>query len=166
MPPATPKLALSPDGVPVIQPPPVTKSHGGISPGAGGELVTNPHMTPIVDAPKTTFTPANASMTCRALTVMTPAPAICSFRITKPPSERNTIWFAASVTATAWPLMASAWTWLCPLTPNAAQTAATCDITKSAVMVVAPDRKPAAVRLTSATAASAEAAFPPAITAA
>ena len=40
------------------------------------------------------------------------------------------------------------------------------DMTKSAVMVVAPDRKPAAARLTLATAASAEAAFPPAITAA
>ena len=63
--------------------------------------------------------------------------------------------------------MTSAWIWACPLTaaPTAAQTATTRDMTKSAVMVVAPDRKPAAVRLTLATAASAEAAFPPAITA-
>jgi len=54
--------------------------------------------------------------------------------ITNPPSERNTIWFAAPVTATAWPSMTSAWIWACPLTaaPTAAQTATTRDMTKSA----------------------------------
>src|SRR2546430_4173408 len=35
MPPPTPKFAFAPDGVPVIQPPPVTKS-AGVHPGGGG----------------------------------------------------------------------------------------------------------------------------------
>src|SRR6266480_4681010 len=36
IPPATPKLALAPEGVPVIQPPPVTKSAPAVQPGGAG----------------------------------------------------------------------------------------------------------------------------------
>src|SRR5437879_12725958 len=99
MPPATPKLAFAPEGVPVIQPPPVTKSHGGAPPDGVG--VTEAQVIPDVDDAKITFTPANISTTCKALTVMTPNPALCSLMMRYPPSARNTNWFAAPVTAIA-----------------------------------------------------------------
>src|SRR5437867_5298855 len=166
MPPATPKLAFAPEGVPTIHPPPVTKPQDGGE--AGGAVVTNPQITPIVDEPKTRFTPAIASTTCKALTVILPAPASCSLMITKPPSDRNTIWFAAPVTATAWPLITSESISLCPLVvpPKATQTACALANTKSAAMVVVPNTKPPVVRPTLATAASEDAALPSAITAA
>src|SRR6266404_3373144 len=117
MPPATPKFAFAPDGVPVIQPPPVMKSQG-----CGG-VVTTPEVPQVIPADaeaKTTSTPANASITCNPLTVIVDAVAVCSLMITRPPSASKTNWLAAPVTATAWPLMTSPVICTCPLTVNPA----------------------------------------------
>src|SRR6266540_2317020 len=161
MPPATPKLALAPDGVPVIHPPPVTKLHGGGLLPAGGGLLGQ--VMAANDEPTTTSAPAQGTMRCNALTVIPATPANCSLIITKPPLDRITNWFACPVTAMAWPLITS------PVTSTAATSAApfgqgaeTRDITKSAVMVVAMNGKPAQpVKLTLATEASASATVPP-----
>src|SRR5437867_3548171 len=167
MPPATPKLAFAPEGVPVIQPPPVKKSHGAAPPDGVDD--TEAHPIPDVAEAKITFTPANISTMCNALTVITPKPALCSLMITYPPSARNTNWFAAPVTAIAWPLMTRPVTWTtAPLTvaTPATQASSTRDMTKSATMVVAPPKKLAKARLTLATEASEEATVPPPMTAA
>src|SRR5258708_4024433 len=153
MPPATPKFALAPEGVPVIQPPPVRKSQ------AEEGLVTVPGVPQVIPAEaeaNTTSTPASASITCKALTVIVELVAICSLMISQPPSARKTNWFAAPLAATAWPLMARPVIWTSPLTvaPIAAQAAAACDSRKSAVIVVAAPKKPPPVKLTLATEAS------------
>src|SRR5213594_799918 len=162
MPPATPKLALACDGVPVIHPPPVTKWHGGGLLPAGGGVVGQ--VMAADEEATTTSTPAQGTMRCRALTVMPAIPATCSLMITKPPLDRKTNWLACPVTAIAWPLITS------PVTSTTALTAApfgqsaeTRDITKSATMVVARNGKPAQpVKLTLATEASDSATVPPA----
>src|SRR5713101_2720247 len=79
IPPATPKFPLAPDGVPVIHPPPVTKSwHGGWVPrhviSAWADEITTSAI------PSTT--------TCSALTVISPAlplaELVCSLITTLP----------------------------------------------------------------------------------
>src|SRR6266446_10673227 len=115
MPPATPKFAFAPVGVPVIHPPPVMKSQG-----AGG-LVPTPELPQLIPADaeaNTTSTSANASITCKPLTVLVEAVADCSLISTKPPSASNTIWLAAPLTATAWPSMTNPVICTCPLTVN------------------------------------------------
>src|SRR5438552_3434400 len=133
MPPATPKLALAPDGVPVIQPPPVTKSlHGD---GWGGGL---PQVIPADDEPKIRFSPVFVIM-CKALTVMSAVVEVCettcSLMITVLPFT-TTVWFACPVTAILCPSMTSPLTWTCPLAaaPVEEQVAVALDIAKSAVM--------------------------------
>src|SRR5947207_4832352 len=100
--PATPKLALAPMGVPVIHPPPVTKSlQGGVEP------LSTPHVIPADAEPKIRFTPVLV-MICKALTVMSALPPVCetacSLMITMLPSTKTT-WFAAPLTVTLWPSM-------------------------------------------------------------
>src|ERR1051325_5180028 len=98
-PPATPNVPFAPDGVPVIQPPPVTKSR------ELSQLGWPAHsMSACADETTTSATPV--TMTCSAFTVMLPGPAVCSFTITRPaPSGRNTVWLGAPETAIDWPLM-------------------------------------------------------------
>src|SRR5436309_8053583 len=105
MPPVTPKFALAPEGVPVIHPPPVTKSHslgGGL---VAPPLLALPHVIPADDEPKTRFTPALV-MTCKALTVMSAVVVVCetncSLMITKLPFT-NTFWLTCPLTAMVWP---------------------------------------------------------------
>src|ERR1051325_3342244 len=95
MPPATPKFPFALDGVPVIQPPPVTKSlpaqpDGG---GAGRQL-----MFACAEEMMTSATPG--TVTCRALTVMSPGPAlVCSLMTTPPPPGNGTVWLGAPETS-------------------------------------------------------------------
>src|SRR5438105_198822 len=85
-PPATAKFALPPDGD-TIHPPPVTKSdpaHGGCG-GGPGQV-----MSACADAMTTSATPG--TITCSALTVMSPGPLLfCSLMITSPPPGSITV---------------------------------------------------------------------------
>src|SRR5216117_1507683 len=98
MPPATPKLALAPEGVPVIQPPPVAKSApaqtgGG---GAGWQVIS-------ACAEETITSATPGTMICSALTVMSPAPLlVCSLIITSP-TTKGTLWLGAPEIVMDWP---------------------------------------------------------------
>src|SRR6266567_1458403 len=101
MPPPTPKLPFAPEGVPVIHPPPVTKSLQD-----GGGLALQSEQLPAVDEPKITSAPRQGRK-CTALHVIVTALAvwetICSLMITVPPPANATIWFASPVAAMLWP---------------------------------------------------------------
>src|SRR2546425_2348488 len=86
-PPATPKLALAPEGVPVIQPPPVAKS-APVQPGGGGAGAGWQVISACAEETITSATPG--TMTWSALTVMSPAPLlVCSLMITSPTGNRS-----------------------------------------------------------------------------
>src|SRR5256885_16850541 len=98
MPPATPKFAFAPDGVPVIQPPPVMKS-AGVHPGGGGGGGAGAQvMSACAEEMITSATPS--TLTWRALTVMSPAPPlVCSLMTTLPePFGNSTVWFGVPST--------------------------------------------------------------------
>src|SRR2546426_4887499 len=91
MPPATPKFAFAPDGVPVIQPPPVMKS-AGVHPGGGGGGGAGAQvMSACAEEMITSATPS--TLTWRALTVMSPAPALVCSLMTTLPFGNVTVWF-------------------------------------------------------------------------
>src|SRR6266446_943436 len=99
IPPATPKLALAPEGVPVIQPPPVTKSAPAVQPGGGGagwQVIS-------ACAEETITSAAPRTLTWSALTVMSPAPLlVCSLMITSP-TGKGTVWLGAPEIVMDWP---------------------------------------------------------------
>src|ERR1043166_6130164 len=101
MPPPTPKLPFAPEGVPVIQPPPVTKSLQ-----EGGGFGLHSEQLPAVHEPKITSAPRQGRK-CTALqvivTVLPVWETICSLMIAVPPPANATIWFACPVTAMLWP---------------------------------------------------------------
>src|SRR3989442_16026314 len=88
IPPATPKFALVWDGVPVIQPPPVAKS-APVQPGGGGAGWQV--MSACAEEMITSATPS--TLTWRALTVMSPAPALVCSLMTTLPFGNVTVWF-------------------------------------------------------------------------
>src|SRR5207244_10113671 len=91
MPPPPPKFAFAPDGVPVIQPPPVTKSAGVQPGGGGGGGVGEQVMSACAEEMITSATPS--TITCSALTVMSPEPPLCSLMMTRPrPVGNVTVW--------------------------------------------------------------------------
>src|SRR2546422_2417918 len=92
MPPPTPKFAFAPDGVPVIQPPPVTKSAGVHPGGGGGGGVGSQLMSACAEEMTTSATPV--AITCRALTVMSPGPELCSLMMTRT-FGKSTVWLGA-----------------------------------------------------------------------
>src|SRR3989442_782171 len=98
MPPATPKFAFAPDGVPVIQPPPVMKSAGVHPGGGGGGGAGAQGMSACAEEMITSATPS--TLTWRGLTVMSPEPAlVCSFITTLPvPFGSSTVWFGVPST--------------------------------------------------------------------
>src|SRR6266851_2400462 len=153
MPPATPKLARDPDGVPVIHPPPVTKSP------TGG--VHAPHEMSAWDEEMTTSASVgpprgSKAVTCSALTVMLAwlplAEPDCSLIMTFK-NGRLTIWLGWPVTVIGSPLMTSPASSELPLAlavPLPSQVAWAWDRSRSAWMEFL-----ATVRLTLATVASA-----------
>src|SRR2546426_3334040 len=102
MPPATPKFAFAPDGVPVIQPPPVMKS-AGVHPGGGGGGGAGAQvMSACAEEMITSATPS--TLTWRALTVMSPEPALVCSLMTTLPFGNSTVWYGVPSTWTTCPL--------------------------------------------------------------
>src|SRR2546422_9242387 len=94
-PPATAKLPLAPDGVPMIHPPPVVKS--GQEGGGGGGGCGQP-MSACADDTTTSATPVTT--TWSALTVISPGGAVgCSLITTRPvPVGRKKVWLGCPLT--------------------------------------------------------------------
>src|SRR6266480_477795 len=153
IPPATPKLALAPEGVPVIQPPPVTESAPAVQPGgagAGWQVIS-------ACAEETITSATPGTMIWSALTVMSPAPLlVCSLIITSP-TTKGTLWLGSPETVTVWPFTDSAVMSELPLAvaPPSLQTAAARACSKPAETVL-----PATVSESSATDASERLALP------
>src|SRR5436309_9141860 len=103
IPPATPKLALAPEGMPVIQPPPVAKSapvQAGAA-GAGWQVIS-------ACAEETITSATPGTTTWSALTVMSPGPVlVCSLMISSPTSN-GTVWLGAPEIVMVWPFTDSA----------------------------------------------------------
>src|SRR5713226_1941544 len=99
IPPATPKVPFAPDGVPVIHPPPVTKS----SPGQTGP----PQVISACAEEITTFATPSTS-TCSALTLISPvlplAELFCSLMITRP-IGKGIVWLGCPETTIDCPLI-------------------------------------------------------------
>src|SRR2546422_7905104 len=93
-PPATAKLPLAPDGVPVIHPPPVAKS--GQEGGGGGSGCGQP-MSACADDTTTSATPLTT--TWSALTVISPGAVVCSLMTTCPcPFGSKMVWLGCPLT--------------------------------------------------------------------
>src|SRR5256886_17675471 len=154
MPPPTPKFACAPDGRPAIQPPPVTKS-GRVHPGGGGGGgVGSQLMSACAEEMTTSATPF--TITCSALTVMSPGPELCSLMMTRP-FGKSTVWLGAPEIVIG-----------CPFTDRAAMSALPLAVAPASVhiAVARASRKPAeillppTVRASSATDASDRLALP------
>src|ERR1051325_4421305 len=155
MPPPTPKLPFAPEGVPVIQPPPVTKSLQE----AGGFGLQSEQL-PALHEPKITSAPRQGRK-CTALQVIVTALAdwetICSLMITVPPPANVTVWFGWPLTAMLWPFTTKPLISAAPLVvgPVLDQAALARDMTKSAVTTWSwPSRSGQLVNTTLATLAS------------
>src|SRR2546421_4300494 len=154
MPPPTPKFAFAPDGVPVSQPPPVTKSAGVHPGGGGGGGVGSQLMSACAEEMTTCTTPV--AITCSALTVMSPGPELCSLMMTRT-FGKSTVWLGAPEIVID-----------CPFTDRAAISALPLAVAPASVhiAVARASRKPAAillpptVRASSATDASDRLALP------
>src|SRR6266446_5860358 len=146
MPPATPKLAFAPDGVPVIQPPPVRKSEqldgdggGGDEPG-GGTVVLPPQVTP-ANAELITRSAAPSMITCSALIVMSAESAVCTAvcsLMIKWPFERQIGWFASPDTLIACPFTTSPAIWELPPSDGELQQAAMAQATSASAAIKFP----------------------------
>src|SRR5256886_8999236 len=154
MPPPTPKFAFARVGVPVIQPPPVTKSAGVHPGGGGGGGVGSQLMSACAEEMTTSATPF--TITCTALTVMSPGPELCSLMMTRT-FGKSTVWLGAPEIVID-----------CPFTDRAAISALPLAVAPASVhiAVARASRKPAeillppTVRASSATDASDRLALP------
>src|SRR5436309_3488365 len=159
MPPATAKLPLAPDVVPVIHPPPVTNP--GQPGGGGGGGAAGQPISACADETTTSATPVTT--TCSALTVMAPAPSLRCSLMTTLAVGSVIVWFVSPLTATVWELMVSSAISELPLAdavPSVHRASARA-MRKPAVMVFPP-----AVTVTFATDASERLWLPPATVAA
>src|SRR5207245_10553580 len=96
IPPATPKFALAPDGV--IHPPPVTKSPP-LQPAGGGPAS---HVISAC-ADEMTTSVMSSTLTCSALTVMSPGRSlVCSLMISTAPPSNEIFWLGSLETVTVW----------------------------------------------------------------
>src|SRR5207247_9753765 len=93
-PPATAKLPLAPDGVPVIHPPPVAKS--GQEGGGGGSGCGQP-MSACAD--DTTTSAIRLTTTWSALTVIAPGGSVGCSLITTCPFRSGMVWLGCPLTA-------------------------------------------------------------------
>src|SRR6266446_7242561 len=146
MPPATPKLAFAPDGVPVIQPPPVRKSEqldgdggGGDEPG-GGTVVLPPQVTP-ANAELITRSAAPSMITCSALTVRSAESAVCnavcSLMIRRPFGSQM-VWFTSPDTLIACPFTTSPSIWELPPSDGELQQDAMAQATRASAAITFP----------------------------